>query len=290
MVVFVWASGYAVGTLGVQVAPPFLLTAIRFVLAAAGMAVIAFAARAVWPSGWDLAHTAVAGLLIQAVQFSGVYLGLRVGVPAGVTALVISCTPVLTAVVAARVFHTPVRMRQGVGLVLGVLAVIFALGDRLGAGVSSGALFTIIGMLGFVAGSVYQQRFCRDIDFRSGNAVQHLVSVPVVGLMSLIFETGGVTDWPQFWWAMVWLVLVNSMGGASLFLVGLRMGGAARITTLSCVVPSVTAVMAWPLLGQPITAGVVVGLVLGSIACWLGTSTPSSSVIRTAVEEPVNDR
>ncbi|PWK91467.1 hypothetical protein C8D88_1011504 [Lentzea atacamensis] len=100
-------------------------------------------------------------------------------------------------------------------------------------------------MLGFVAGGVYQQKFCRDTDFRSGNAV----SVPVVGLLALT-ESAEVTDWQQFWSTMVFLVLVNSMGGASLFLVGVRNGGAAAMTTLSSVVPSVTALIAWPLLGR----------------------------------------
>jgi uncharacterized membrane protein len=89
---------------------------------------------------------------------------------------------------------------------------------------------------------------------------------------------------------MTFLVLVNSMGGASLFLVGVRNGGAAAMTTLSSVVPSMTALIAWPLLGQAPTTGVVIGLVLGFLACWLGTATPSSSVARTAVEEPAGGR
>ncbi|GLZ34526.1 hypothetical protein Lesp02_67130 [Lentzea sp. NBRC 105346] len=288
LMVVVWASGYAVGVLGVAVAPPFLLTTIRFLIAAALLALIAVVMRAPWPRGRALVHTGVAGLLIQAFQFSGVYLGLRLGVPAAVTALVISCAPVLTAVLAARVFRTRIGPWQLVGLGLGVAAVLFALGDRLRTP-GSGAVFTVLGMLAFVAGSVYQQRFCRDVDVRSGNAVQHLVSVPVVALLSLT-ETAGVTDWSRFWLAMVWLVVVNSLGGSSLFLVGVRIGGAARMTTLSCVVPSVTALIAWPLLGQEITYGVLAGLVLGVVACRLGTATPSSPVIRTAVEEPVNDR
>lgn len=282
--VLVWASGYPVGALAVAVAPPFLMTTIRFTLAAVLMAGVALVTSARWPRGWALVHTCVAGLLVQAVQFSGVYLGLRMGVPASVTALIISCTPVLTAVVAACVFRVRIGLRQIVGLVLGVAAVVAALWGRLGS-FGAGAVFTVVGMLGFVAGGVYQQRFGGDTDFRSGNAVQHAVSVPVIALLSLT-ESAGVTDWRRFWWAVVFLVLVNSMGGASLFLVGVRRGGAAAMTTLSSVVPSVTALIAWPLLGQAPTAGVVVGLGLGFAACWLGTATgDTSSVIRTAVEE-----
>ncbi|MEV6241621.1 DMT family transporter [Lentzea sp. NPDC051838] len=281
--VLVWASGYPVGALAVAVAPPFLMTTIRFSLAAALMALVALTTSAGWPRGWQLVHTCVAGLLVQACQFSGVYLGLRLGVPASVTALIISCTPVLTAVVSAGVFGVRIGLKQLLGLALGVAAVLAALWDRLGS-FGSGAVFTVLGMLGFVAGGVYQQKFCRDTDFRSGNAVQHAVSVPVVGLLALT-EHAGVTDWKQFWLTMVFLVLVNSMGGASLFLVGVRNGGAAAMTTLSSVVPSVTALIAWPLLGQAPTAGVVAGLVLGFCACWLGTATPKSAVARTAVEE-----
>ena len=208
--------------------------------------------------------------------------------PASVTALIISCTPVLTAVVAAWVFSVRIGLKQVAGLALGVLAVVAALWGRLGS-FGAGAVFTVIGMLGFVAGGVYQQKFVRDTDFRTGNAVQHAVSLPVVGLLALT-EDAGVTDWRQFWVTVAFLVLVNSMGGASLFLVGVRTGGAAAMTTLSSVVPSVTAFIAWPLLGQTPTAGVVAGLVLGFAACWLGTSTPSSSVARTAVEEPASGR
>jgi drug/metabolite transporter (DMT)-like permease len=207
-------------------------------------------------------------------------------VPASVTALIISCTPVLTAVVAAGVFRVRIGLGQVLGLGLGVAAVLAALWDRL-ASFGAGAVFTVLGMLCFVAGGVYQQKFCRDTDFRSGNAVQHAVSVPVVGLLALT-EHAGVTDWRQFWLSVAFLVLVNSMGGASLFLVGVRDGGAAAMTTLSSVVPSVTALIAWPLLGQVPTAGVVAGLVLGFGACWLGTTTPKGAVARTAVEEPAS--
>jgi drug/metabolite transporter (DMT)-like permease len=286
--VLVWASGYPVGALAVAVAPPFLMTTIRFAIAAALMAVVALVTSASWPRGRQLVHTCVAGLLVQACQFSGVYLGLRMGVPAATTALVISCTPVLTAVVAAWVFRVRIGLRQVAGLVLGVAAVLAALWDRLGS-FGTGAVFTVLGMLGFVAGGVYQQRFCRDTDFRSGNAVQHAVSVPVVGLLALT-ESDGVTDWRRFWLTVTFLVLVNSMGGASLFLVGVRRGGAAAMTTLSSVVPSVTALIAWPLLGQVPTSGVVAGLVLGFGACWLGTATRSGPVARTAVEEPAGGR
>ncbi|RAS63963.1 hypothetical protein C8D87_106366 [Lentzea atacamensis] len=111
----------------------------------------------------------MAGLLVQACQFPGVYLGLRLGVPASVTALVISCTPVLTAVVAAWAFRVRTGLRQVAGLALGVAAVLAALWDRLGS-FGSGAVFAVLGMLGFVAGGVYQQKFCRDTDFRSATA------------------------------------------------------------------------------------------------------------------------
>jgi drug/metabolite transporter (DMT)-like permease len=221
-----------------------------------------------------------------ACQFSGVYLGLRLGVPASVTVLIISCAPVLTAVVAARVLRVRIGLEQVAGLALGVAAVPAALWDRLGS-FGSGAVFTLPGLPAFVAGGVYQQKFCRDTDFRSANAVQHAVSAPVVGLLLALIEYAGATDWRQFW-PTTFLVLVNSMDGASLFLVGIRTGGAAAMTTLSSVVPPVTALIAWPLPGQVPTAGVVAGLVLGSGARRLGTATPKSAVARTAVEEPAN--
>ena len=62
--------------------------------------------------------------------------------------------------------------------------------------------------------------------------------------------------------ALVWLILIVSIGALSLFLVLLRRGGASRITSLLYLVPPVTALMAYFLFGETFGATALAGMVL----------------------------
>ncbi len=84
--VVLWSSGYVVGALGIEVADPLPLLAARFTLAAV-VAVPLVLREGRW-RGAPLGRLAVVGLLLQIVQFGGIYGGFALGVPAALSALV----------------------------------------------------------------------------------------------------------------------------------------------------------------------------------------------------------
>jgi drug/metabolite transporter (DMT)-like permease len=63
-------------------------------------------------------------------------------------------------------------------------------------------------------------------------------------------------------WAMVWAVLVLTLGGSSLFYILIQRGAAASVTSLLYLVPPTTAVMAWVLFNEPITLVTLAGIVV----------------------------
>ncbi|MEV4740421.1 DMT family transporter [Streptomyces sp. NPDC049555] len=270
-IVLASASGYPVGALGVGAAPPFLLTAGRIALAAVLMTCIAVAVRARRPRGRLLVHTMVVGVLGHCVHFAGLYGGLAVGVPPAVSALVFGLHPVLTAVLAGLVLHERPRARQLAGLVLGVLAVLLALGGRLlsAGGLDAGSALTLVGLTGLVSSAVWQQRFCAGVDLRAATAVQLSAAVPPL-LVLAVLEDGTVHDWRTAGWVALWLVVVNSIVGTRLQLEAVRRAGAARTSTVFCLVPSTAALLSWVMGNGTLNAGVIAGLVLGAAASVLG--------------------
>ncbi|MFB9907222.1 DMT family transporter [Allokutzneria oryzae] len=288
--VLIWTSGYLLGALAVDVVPPYLLTTVRLTLGALLMGAIALVTGARRPRGRLLLHVCVAGVLTQAVQFAGVYGGLQAGVPAAVTALVMALNPVLTAVMVTGLLGERVGRKQVVGLVLGVLSVVAVLGERvLEVGLDAGSLLTLLGLFGFAVGGIYQQRFCSGADVRAASTVQMAVSAPVVGVLAL-FEDGTVTDWTGAGLIALWLVLVNALLGTSLYLEAVRRGGARRASSLFSVVPAVTAIAAWPVLGELPSLGALAGLGLGAAACVLGTSTAAEKTRVAKDPVPRRDR
>src|SRR3954453_3418999 len=94
-----WSSGYVVGALAVGVADPIPLLAARFTLASL-VAVPLALPHGRW-RGAPLGRLAVVGLLLQVVQFGGVYGGFALGVPAALSALVmLGLSPLVTTALA----------------------------------------------------------------------------------------------------------------------------------------------------------------------------------------------
>ncbi|MFD1541061.1 DMT family transporter [Nonomuraea guangzhouensis] len=260
--VVMWSSAFIAGVIGVGSAPPLLLTFARFALAGLLLGGFALAVRAPWPRGRKLVHVAGSGILVQAVQFGAFYSAIGLHVPAAVLALVQGLNPVLIALLAGRLLGERVSPRQWLGFGLGATGVGLAVADRLSFS-PAGVALCVVGLLALSLGTVYQKRFAGDMDVRTGTATQFLVSAPLVGLASLVFETPRVTDWGAFSGAVGWLVLVNSIGAFLLLNTMLKNAPASRVSTMFFLTPAVTAVMAWLFVGQSLHPLAVAGLVVG---------------------------
>jgi drug/metabolite transporter (DMT)-like permease/CBS domain-containing protein len=259
-----WSSGFIVGTLAIEHTQPLPLMFWRFVAAAAVMALIAVAMRARWPlERRTLGAVAAVGVLLQALQFTGIFLGFAYGVPAGLAALLAGSSPVAVAIVERAAFGERLRPRQWLGSAVAVAGVALATAAELGGRTTvAGLLFALLGFAGLVGGTVVQRRYVGAVDARSANAVQlavaAVVALPVVAFtQGLQLDTGTATLAP-----LAWLVLGNSILAVLLYFWLLRQEKGGEATSFLYLVPSVTALAAVPTLGQPLAPGAIAGLVL----------------------------
>jgi drug/metabolite transporter (DMT)-like permease len=124
--------------------------------------------------------------------------------------------------------------------------------------------FAVVALLCITAGTLYQKRFVQPCDVRSANTVQ-LLAAACVTLPLALLEVESV-DWvPEMVGAMAWSVLGLTLGGSSLLYVLIQRGAAASVTSLMYLVPPTTAVMAWVLFDEPITAMTLAGTALTAL-------------------------
>jgi drug/metabolite transporter (DMT)-like permease len=84
--------------------------------------------------------------------------------------------------------------------------------------------------------------------------------------------------------AVVWNTLMVSLGGMALYSVMLVRGSVARASANFYLVPVTAALLAWGLLGEQLSAHVIVGLVMASAGCWL-VSAAASPVLGDEVSQ-----
>ena len=268
--VLIWSTGFIVARYGMPHAPPFKFLALRFALSLLCFLPWVWWARVAWPKGrrqW--LHLAVTGALMHAAYLGGVWAAVRAGMGSGLSALIVGLQPVLTALwLSSR--GGRVTPRQWLGLLLGLTGLLLVVSRKLSQG-SAGDQANVINLammalavLSITAGTLYQKRFVAPCDVRSASAVQlmaaFLVMLPLAGLESA----------PMVWnaelaGAMAWSVLALTLGGSSLLYLLIQRGAATSVTSLLYLVPPTTAVMAWFLFAEPITATTVVGIAITAL-------------------------
>ena len=271
--VVVWATGFIVARYGMPHAPPMKFLAMRYALSVACFLAWAAIARAAWPANrTQVGHLAITGILMHAGYLGGVWAAVKDGMGAGLSALLVGLQPVLTAFWVSR-RGGEVGRRQWMGLALGLAGLLLVVWQKLGMGEvhARNLAFALIALVSITAGTLYQKRFVQPCDVRTANLVQ-LAAAFAVTLPLALLETEGMR-WTlpdgsinaQLTGALAWSVLGLTLGGSSLLYLLIQRGAATTVTSLMYLVPPTTALMAWVLFGEPITATIVAGMALTAV-------------------------
>jgi drug/metabolite transporter (DMT)-like permease len=273
--VVIWSTGFIVARYGMPYAPPLKFLALRYLCSVACFGAWALLAGAQWPTRkrqW--LHLAVTGVLMHAGYLGGVWSAVKLGMGAGLAALLVGLQPVLTAVwISAR--GGAVAHRQWMGLALGFAGLALVVWQKLGIGEINAAnlLCELVALLAITVGTLYQKRFLAPCDVRTASLVQ-LAAAFVVTLPLALLETEAVQWNGQLLGSLAWSVLALTLGGSSLLYLLIQRGAATAVTSLLYLVPPCTALMAWVLFREPIGVTTVAGIALTALGVSLVVRTP----------------
>jgi drug/metabolite transporter (DMT)-like permease len=131
-------------------------------------------------------------------------------------------------------------------------------------------LWGVLALAGFASATILIPRLVpADLDPLVGATLQSLAALCVILPWALL--DGGLAV-PLDHAALgsgAWLALVNGVGSPLLITALVQRRGATAASSLLFLVPPVTAVAAWPVLGEPIGPGVLVGLVVSAVGVLL---------------------
>ncbi|MES2742217.1 MAG: DMT family transporter [Pseudomonadota bacterium] len=268
--VLLWSTGFIVAKFGLPYAPPLTFLLLRFVGVLMLLLPCVLLLKAPWPKG-KIGHVAVAGLLLQAGYLSGVWCAIKLGMPAGLSALIVGMQPILTAV-AAPLIGESVRPRQWLGLLFGLCGVALVVAAKIhlvGLSVASIAL-CVFALLSITAGTLYQKRHCPRFDLRTGTVIQFAASLLVVlplavALEGLTFDFAAVQWNGRFLGALLWSILALSIGAIFLLFALIRRSDATQVTSLLYLTPPTTALMAWLMFGEAFNALGIAGMVVAVV-------------------------
>ena len=251
--VVLWGSGFPITRFGLEYIEPFTLLAIRSGLNVALVLAIMPFFRIRWPANWRaVGHIAVSGFLLQFAYLGAMFTALGGGVSQGVAALVAGMQPLLTAAMVGPLLGERIAPRQWAGFVLGFGGLACVMSERIAVAEATAIGFAAVACTPILitAGSLYQKRFCADMDLRSGMVIQHLTAGAASAVVAFSIETREV-DWGiEVGIVLAWLVVLLSVVANNLYYMMLRRGQAARVSSLFYLTPPTAAVLGYLTYGE----------------------------------------
>ena len=265
--VVLWSTGYISARLGLPYAEAGTFLMMRFALAAIVMVALVVVSRAPLPASFrEWAHCAVVGALVHGLYLYGGFASIQEGLTPTTIAVVVGMQPVITAVLIGPILGEAVNIRQWGGFFLGtvgVVLVIVANFASIGFGSGAPAVFlSLLCVLSISVGTLYQKRFCASVDLRSGTMIQLIIAAVMMWGISSWFETGHVEWTGTFVFALMWSVLVLSVGAYALLWWLVRRNAATNVVSLFFLMPPVTAVFDWLLFDETVSLITLMGIAI----------------------------
>jgi len=262
----IWGSTYLAIRFGVETLPPFLMAAIRFLLAGTILFLWERFRGSPMPTLLQWRSGAIVGGLLLLIGNGGVTWAEQV-IPSGVTALLISTSPFWFVVLDWLIFGGVRPTRQiALGLVVGLCGVVLLIGpDRILAGGGfpvSGILVLMLATVSWAGGSLYSRRAPLPSSPFMATAVEMLAGGGLLLLLSVVtgepFHLDPAAVSVKSLLALTYLFLFGSLVGFTAYVWLLRVTTPARVSTYAYVNPVIAVILGWTLGGEEMTGRMIV--------------------------------
>lgn len=236
LVVVLWGLSFIAIKLGVGLVPPLLLTALRYVFAA--LPAVFF----IRPPKVKLPLLFAYGISIGVLQFGTVFVAIKLGMPAGLSSLVIQMQAFFTIGLAALFLGERLGRYQTIGAAVALLGIALIAAERLSGAALLPLLLTLAAAVFWGVGNIVTKR-AGQIDMLAFVAWSSLVP-PLPLLAASLLTEGPAADWAALThptWLLVGVVLFMGIGatlvGFGLWSVLLKRYPASTVAPFSLLVP-----------------------------------------------------
>ncbi len=259
-----WSSAFIAAKFGLTAAPPLAQLTIRFLFAGALMWAGMLLMGKKWPADRRDVVTGVALGVLNNSAYLGLFFIAMQTITAGLAALIAAMTPLATVLLAQPLLGERVTKRALMGIALGLLGAAIVLRDRLGTGIDdvTGVVLGFIAMLCLTSGTILYRKRGSHSDPFVMVTIQTIASGIVLIPFSVAMEDWGTIQWnATFFLVVAYLAIMLSVVALLIWFRMIRIAGASRASAFHFLNPGLGMLFAFLILGEPVSAMDLTGLV-----------------------------
>ena len=271
--IILWSSAFITGKVIVEYGSPFATLSFRFALVAFGFLIFSIIFKEkIKIKLINLIESSISGILFHGIYLGGCFYSFSIGMPASISALIVSMQPILTNLFAGPILNEKVTFNQWIGIVFAFFGVLLVLGLDVGQTLPiKGVIASIIALFAATAGTLWQKKLSGKIPLSVSNLYQALAASMFLFIIMFFFENPHIQLNDKFILAMAWQILAVSFGAFTILMYLIKIGSASKTSNLFFLIPPICAVMGWLFLNEVIKINDIIGLIICSLGVYIAT-------------------
>jgi len=271
--IILWASAFVTSKAIVDDSSPFAALSFRFGLVSLGFFIFCvFTNSKIILSFNDFIKASIIGICFHGLYLGGVFYAISENLSVGITAIIVSLQPILTAIFAGPFLKEVVTWKQWVGIMLGFFGTLLVIGMDIGESIPIiGLIASLIGLTAITSGTLLQRKIGGNIPLATSNLYQAFSAFIFLLMITFLFEKSFINFSLNFILSMSWQVIFVSFGAFTILQYLINTGSASRTATLFFLVPPVSVVMAWLFLNEKMTILDISGLIIATLGVYIAT-------------------
>lgn len=271
--IILWSSAFVSGQFIVQSASPFASLTFRFFIVGICFLIFSYYLREKIFVKFNLAIQAcITGILFHGFYLGGVFFSYSVGLSATLSALIVGLQPVLTNILSGPILKERITFIQWIGILLGFIGTILVIGYDIGVKIPIiGLAASIVALLGATIATIWQKKITSNLTLSVNNFYQAFAASIFLFIISVNFEVPSINFDTRFNLSMGWQIIMVSFGAYAILMYLIKTGTASKTSSLFFLVPPVTAIMAWLVLGEKLSIIDIIGLLICAFGVYIAT-------------------
>ena len=271
--VILWSSAFVTTKPIIDNSDPFSALAFRFFFVALGFFLFAiYKDQKILTTNKNLLQSIISGVLFHGVYLGGVFYSVSIGIPTGITALIVTLQPILTNALAGKFLNENVSIKQWVGIVLGFIGAALVLGFDIGSSLPTiGIISSFIALLAITSSTLWQKKISSNLPLSVSNFYQAIGGCLFHILIIIFFTEPYINFNTAFLLAMSHQIFLVSFGAFTILMLLIKNNSASKTVSVFFLIPPTTAIIAWLFLNESLNALDVIGFIIATIGVYIAT-------------------
>ncbi len=264
--VWLWSTGFIGAKYGLPYIEPFFMLFLRFCFVILVFLILIKIYQSTWLNRNQSIQQIIVGTLIHGGYLGGVFFAIKLGVPAGITAIIVGLQPIITTVIGRLFLNQSLNTKQSIGLLLGFVGISLVILENASIDTQNMNIFgltaCLVALISISLGTLLQKQLASNVPLLTGSFYQYIGAIILISIVTFSVETQDVIFSTELFLAMSWLVIGLSVLAILLLLYMIREGEVSKVTSYFYLVPPAAVFQSWLLFDERLGGWAIIGTIL----------------------------